>query len=148
MDGANSSGEKRRNNWDDPKYVESYMLEHDVEDETKDQPYVQKLDEPTYAYQETVRCKATREGLPCYDCNSCRSFFRVLQKTGHELTYSQQNQLAGEIPDSKLPMAENGNNSVYQKFSRHRALHPPEDTPADFWELDFIDEIPGRKNAS
>ena len=72
--------------------------------------------EPGYAYKETVRCKAVREGLPCHDCEQCRKFYQTLKVTGHEF--------------SQDPI----------HFSRHRSRFAPSETPVDFWELDFIDE--------
>ena len=73
---------------------------------------------PNYPYKETVRCRAMRQGLPCHDCPECRSFYQMLKDTGHE--FSQE------------PL---------QQFGRHRARFAPSETPADFWELDFIDEL-------
>lgn len=73
---------------------------------------------PTFAYQETVRCRAQRQNLPCHDCTECRRFLEILREQGHDL--SQTNE----------PL----------QYSRHRASFTPPETPADFWELDFIDE--------
>lgn len=77
-------------------------------------------EEPNYAYKETVRCKAKRQGLPCYDCLSCRRFYEALRATGHDIDQLK--------PQQQL------------QFSRHRAKHRPTETPVDFWELDFADE--------
>lgn len=72
-------------------------------------------DEPGYAYQETVRCKEFRAGLPCQDCYQCQRFYKVLQDTGHDI--------------------------VVEDAGRHRNRFAPSETPEDFWELDFIDEL-------
>ena len=71
-----------------------------------------------FKYHEVVRCKAVRQGLPCRDCPECRAFYDVLRRTGDHLVNSQ---------------------STLQ-FSRHRTRFTPPETPADFWELEFIDE--------
>lgn len=76
-----------------------------------------KDDGPHYAYTETVRCKAHRAALPAHDCAECRRALQILRETGHDL--------------SQDPM---------EAFGRHRAQYAPPETPADFWELDFIDE--------
>lgn len=102
-------------------------------------------EQPTYAYKETVRCKVTREGLPCYDCPSCRRFYQVLQKTGHDLSYSQQQYV---LPPKKMQQPQVYSAIPKNGFGRHRALYPPAETPVDFWELDFIDEIPKNKASS
>jgi hypothetical protein len=73
---------------------------------------------PSYKYQEVVRCKAKRQGLPCHDCPDCQAFYACLRRSGHE--FSQD---FGEM-----------------EHSRHRARFTPPETPADFWEIDFIDE--------
>jgi hypothetical protein len=72
--------------------------------------------QPNYPYKETVRCQAIRKGLPCHDCESCRSWYQMLKETGHEF--------------SQDPL----------ENSRHRSRFQPSETPVDFWELDFIDE--------
>jgi hypothetical protein len=72
-------------------------------------------DEPGYAYQETVRCKIERAGLPCKECYQCKRFYEVLEETGHDIA-------VGDV-------------------SRHHNRHGSNDTPTDFWELDFMDEI-------
>jgi hypothetical protein len=74
--------------------------------------------QPKYAYQETVRCKEARQGLPCHDCPQCKRFYEVLRKTGHEVDFSQG----------------------IMQHGRHRNRYRPPDTPEDFWELDFLDE--------
>jgi hypothetical protein len=94
--------------------------------------------EPDFAYQETVRCKHLRERLPCHDCPNCRKFFEALRKTGHDV----HDFAGGGIP----PLT--GNNHVI--FSRHRARYARNETPEDFWELDFIDErkLPNERRLS
>lgn len=72
-------------------------------------------------YQETVRCKATRQGLPCHDCYNCRRWYQMLKDTGHDF--------------SQDPI----------KNSRHRSRFPDPETPIDFWEMSFIDEREKRK---
>ncbi|KAL7557406.1 hypothetical protein ACA910_009111 [Epithemia clementina (nom. ined.)] len=72
----------------------------------------------SYKYEEVVRCKAERQGLPCRDCVDCRAFYDVLRRSGDHLVNSQ---------------------STVQ-FSRHRTRFTPPETPEDFWEIDFIDE--------
>jgi hypothetical protein len=71
-------------------------------------------DEPKYAYQEVVRCKALRQELPCHDCYSCRAFYAALPT------------------EDALALL---------RHSRHRAQHSPSETPQDFWVSDFIDEV-------
>lgn len=71
-------------------------------------------DEPNYPYQEVVRCKAKRQGLPCHDCPKCRRFYEVVREQ--------------EGIDDPIV------------FSRHRARFIPNETPEDFWVVDFIDE--------
>ena len=73
---------------------------------------------PGYQYQEVVRCKAKRQGLPCHDCPDCRAFYDFLHRSGHD--FSQDVGL--------------------MEYSRHRAQFTPPETPADFWEIDFTDE--------
>lgn len=85
--------------------------------------------QPNYAYKETVRCKTERQGLPCHDCSDCRKFYEALRKGGHEFS-----QPMGADCDGS------SNNDPYLQHSRHRARFTPPETPADFWELDFIDE--------
>jgi hypothetical protein len=75
--------------------------------------------QPTYAYQERVRSKAERQRLPTYDCPECRAFYANLN-------------------DSQIDPSE---------YCRHRARHPPPETPPDFWEVDFIDEVRAREAA-
>jgi hypothetical protein len=73
--------------------------------------------QPNYPYKETVRCKAERQGLRCHDCEQCRKWYFMLQSTGHNL--------------SQDPL----------QNSRHRSRFATSETPQDFWELDFIDEL-------
>eukprot|EP00977_Amphora_coffeiformis_P020625 scaffold8374_cov175-Amphora_coffeaeformis.AAC.64 len=78
---------------------------------------------PNYKYQEVVRCKSKRHGLPCHDCADCQEFYECMRRNGHE--FSQDVGL--------------------MEHSRHRARFAPSETPADFWELDFLDE---KRNAN
>jgi hypothetical protein len=71
-------------------------------------------DEPGYAYQETVRCKNERAGLPCQECYQCKRFYKILVVSGHDIA-------VGDV-------------------SRHHNRHGSTDTLPDFWELDFMDE--------
>ena len=88
--------------------------------------------EPEYAYQETVRCQKKRRGLPCYTCAECRVFYGALRKTGHD------------VPDEFLEDDDEDhdpdNHGAAQHHGRHRARYQPNETPTDFWELDFLDE--------
>ena len=79
------------------------------------------LDGPNYAYNETVRCRKDRNGLPCHDCDECRKWYLTLKRTGHEF--------------SQDPLA----------FSRHRSRFQPHESPVDFWEMSFVDERKARQ---
>lgn len=76
---------------------------------------------PNYKYQEVVRCKSKRQGLPCHDCADCKAFYDCMRRNGH--FFSQD-----------IGLMEHG---------RHRAQFAPTETPADFWEVDFLDEKRG-----
>ena len=104
----------------------SSMLRDSLWDESQEASHLDN--EPNYAYKETVRCKAVRQGLQCYDCPECRLFYEVLRKTGHEVPEDVENPTA--------------------QFGRHRARFAPSETPVDFWELDFVDEQKKRKAQS
>jgi hypothetical protein len=80
---------------------------------------------PLYRYRETVRCKAARQNLPCrHDCEECSKFYQaVCQGRGEELFSKQR--LMGP--------------------SRHRARFSPENTPDNFWDLSFRDEVVARE---
>lgn len=73
---------------------------------------------PNVKYQETVRCKAKRQGLPCHDCPDCKEFYDFMRKTGN---LSSQD-------------------GFLMEHSRHRAQFTPPETPAGFWEIEFADE--------
>ena len=75
-------------------------------------------EEPGFAYKETVRCRAHRQGMPAHDCEQCREFYQVLKDTGHDF--------------SQDPISTN---------SRHRSRFPPSETPEGFWDVDFHDEV-------
>ena len=66
--------------------------------------------QPDYKYQEVVRCKAIRQGLPCRECADCNEFYDVLRRSGDNLANSQST----------------------QQFSRHRSRFTPPSTPQDF----------------
>jgi hypothetical protein len=98
--------------------------------------------QPNYAYKETVRCKADRQGLPCHDCSDCRKFYEALRKGGHEFSEPTGYGPYGgpEGKESSKSNNNNNNNNSYLQNSRHRARFTPPETPVDFWEIDFIDE--------
>ena len=93
-------------------------LDHGSRNSAQPKPEATSNNGTEYKYQEVVRCKSERQGLPCRDCPECRAFYEVLRRSGDNLVNSQ--------------------NTI--QFSRHRARFTPPETPADFWELDFIDE--------
>ena len=77
--------------------------------------------EPQGPYHEVVRGKA-RKDLPTHDCPECTAFYNTL------------------IVDSQ--------SMDIRQYCRHRSRYgPPPETPEDFWELDFADELKERRKA-
>ena len=77
-------------------------------------------DQYDFKYQEVVRGKEARAALPAHECEACRKF--------NDAVYAQT---GADMP---------GREQMVKECSRHRARFAPELTPADFWEMDFIDE--------
>ena len=73
-----------------------------------------------FAYHEVVRGKAARAALPAHECDECRKF--------NDAVYAQT---GADMP---------GRAQMVNECSRHRARFAPALTPADYWEMDFIDE--------
>ena len=73
-----------------------------------------------FKYQEVVRGKEARAALPAHECEACRKF--------NDAVYAQT---GADMP---------GREQMVKECSRHRARFAPELTPADFWDIDFIDE--------
>jgi len=68
-----------------------------------------------YKYVSVVRKKSERESLPSYECAQCRSFYEAVGNDG----------------------GPNLRKNLVNNCSRHRSRHPPSNTPADFWDIDF-----------
>ena len=92
-----------------------------------------------YPCQEVIRKKKDREGLPCYDCEMCRRAIAELRRTGHEVV-TGNNENASSRKQSKT-----SNDPL--RYSRHRARHPPPETPPGFWDIGFADERESQRDA-
>ena len=73
-----------------------------------------------FPYHEVVRGKAARAALPAHECDECRKF--------NDAVYAQT---GADMP---------GRAQMVNECSRHRSRFAPALTPADYWEMDFIDE--------
>jgi hypothetical protein len=75
-----------------------------------------------YKHVEVVRGKKKRECLPGHSCQCCDPFWSAVCD-------------GNDVFDRKQ----------FQDCSRHRAAHSPENTPPNFWDLSFRDEVLARE---
>lgn len=75
-----------------------------------------------YKHVEVVRGKKKRECLPGHSCPGCDPFWSAVCD-------------GNDVFDRKQ----------FQDCSRHRAAHSPENTPPNFWDLSFRDEVLARE---
>ena len=80
-----------------------------------------------YKYQEVVRGKKAREKLHGYNCECCSGFYDALCAGKGSEHFDRE--------------------KLIQQNSRHRARDSPPQTPVDFWEMSFVDEIREREEA-
>jgi hypothetical protein len=78
-----------------------------------------------YKYVQVVRGKKKRECLPGHSCQCCDPFWAAVCDDN-------------DVFDRKQ----------FQDMSRHRGAHSPENTPPNFWDLSFRDEVLARKRQS
>lgn len=79
---------------------------------------------PPAPYCEVVRNKAERQTLKPHECVECGKFIDAILEEDKEGVYSRHELMCA---------------------SRHRHRFTPPDTPADFWELSFVDERNARQ---
>jgi hypothetical protein len=82
-------------------------------------------DPPSFRYQEVVRKKTEREALNTYECEECGKFMDALLQDDAEGVFQRHELMCA---------------------SRHRARHTPPETPENFWELSFVDELDKKRN--
>eukprot|EP00980_Cylindrotheca_fusiformis_P013645 scaffold3513_cov102-Cylindrotheca_fusiformis.AAC.6 len=81
----------------------------------------------TIRYEQVVRKKDDRDQLQRHDCPDCGQFLRAVME-GRGAEVFEQHALLCD--------------------SRHRTRYTPPETPEDFWELSFMDEIKARRSTS
>ena len=81
-------------------------------------PYTKK--QQPYKYQQVIRKKDIRRGLPGHDCEHCRDFINA------------------------ICCDENDKTKFLNTCSKHKAEFSPDHTPDGFWELSFADSLRNR----